>query len=628
MTVVTGEPLAVPADGLPRTVVELVHRSAERNRDRTALRWKSADGWASWTYGELWEQIAATSMALGRLGLRDGDAVVILSRSRPEWVVADIACQALGAVVCPLYPGDPPARMADLVRSVEARFFLVEDARLLARLRTGTGPQPLAGPVVLFEADAASGLPDLAGLATGDPAPGTPARAAWERAWRALEPDQVATIVHTIGTDGVPLGVVVAHRSLVHSFHAICQAIPIGPDDVFLSVLPMSHMFERGAGILAGIGVGATVAFAERQIERWGADMASVRPTLMASIPLFFERIAHRVTAELARGPGYRRAVFGWATGLGDRHYENHLAGREDGPWHRFQRWVAVRTVLRPLRRSLGGRLRYLLSGGAALPEATGRFFESIGIPILEGYGLTETAPILTANRPGTYRYGTVGEVVAGTEIRIDPDSGEILARGPQIMVRYHARPAHTARALDDEGWLRTGDIGSFDEAGRLRITGRLKNLLVLATGKNVAPAPIETAIEGSPYVRQAVVLGDDRDATGVLLVADAEALAGAAPAEGAAALLRQEVERLTESFASYERPRRSVLLPRPLDRALGELDAAGRPVRTAILAHFPAEVAELFERPARSDRRAATTAERSDPAADARREPSVTSPG
>jgi long-chain acyl-CoA synthetase len=378
-------------------------------------------------------------------------------------------------------------------------------------------------------------------------------------------------------------------------------------------------MFERGAGILAPIGVGATVAFAERQIERWAADMAEVQPTLMASIPLFFERIAHRAETELARRPGWRRAVYGWAAGLGRRHYANHLAGRPDGPWHRLQRWLALRTVMAPMRRALGGRLRYLLSGGAALPEATGLFFEGIGVPILEGYGLTETAPILTANHPATYRYGTVGSVVAGTELRLDPDSGEILARGPQVMRGYLDRPADTGRVLDSDGWLRTGDIGQLDDANRLRITGRLKNLLVLATGKNVAPAPIEAAIEASPHVRQAVLLGDDRDATGVLLVPEGEA---------SPALLRQEVERLTAGFASYERPRRWVVLPRPLDRSRGELDAAGRPVRAAVLAGFPDEVAELFERSPRSERRGGIDAEPADAAADARPEPTVSAPG
>ena len=241
----------------------------------------------------------------------------------------------------------------------------------------------------------------------------------------------------------------------------------------------------------------------------------------MPAIPLFFERIERRTMADLEHGPGFRRTLFRWAQRLGQQHYQNHLAGRPDGQWLAIQRALAARTVTAPLRRALGGRLRYLMSGGAALPESTGLFFEAVGIPILEGYGLTETAPILTANRPDSYRYGSVGTAVAGTELRIDPVTREIQARGPQVMDGYLDRPSATARALDADGWLSTGDVGEFDEAGRLRITGRLKNLLVMATGKNVAPGPIERAVEASPYIRQAVLLGDDRDATGMLVVPD-----------------------------------------------------------------------------------------------------------
>jgi long-chain acyl-CoA synthetase len=582
-----------------------------------------AGGWSSWSYRQLWDQVAATSIGLRGLGMGAGDRVIILARSRPEWLVADLASQALGAVTCPLYPGDPPARMAELVASVGARFFLVEDAKLLGRLRSGMGAAPLGGPVVLFDAHDGGGLPALADLAK---APTSAALASWERTWRAVHPAQVATIVHTTGTDGVPLGVVVAHRSLVHSFHATIQAIPITSSDVVLSVLPMSHMFERGAGILAAIGVGATVAFAERQIDRWAANMAEVQPTLMASIPLFFERFEQRVLADLRRGSGVRRDLFAWATGLGRRHYANHLAGRSDGPWLRFRRWIAHGTVLAPVRGALGGQLRYLLSGGAALPESTGLFFESIGITILEGYGLTETAPILTANRPASYRYGTVGPPVAGTELRLDPETGEILARGPQIMLGYLDHPAATARALDAQGWLHTGDVGEFDDAGRLRITGRRKNLLVLATGKNVAPAPIEDALRASPFIRQAVVLGDGRDATGVLVVPDQRALADQADP---GSTLRSEVERLTASFASYERPRRLALLPRALSIDQGELDVDGRPIRPVVLAHFPEQVSELFERAARDPApRTGGGARRTDAAAEHHPEPTASASG
>jgi long-chain acyl-CoA synthetase len=407
----------------------------------------------------------------------------------------------------------------------------------------------------------------------------------------------------------------------------------------------MSHMFERGGAMLAGLGAGAAIAFAERQIERWAADMGEVQPTLMASIPLFFERIEHRIKTGVATGPAYRRSLFDWATGLGRQHYRNHLAGLTDGPWLRLRRWVAERTVLAQVRGAFGGHLRFFISGGAALPEPTGIFFESMGIPIVEGYGLTETAPTLTVNRLATHRYGTVGPPLPGTELRIDPGSGEILARGPQVMLGYLDRPSDTARVLDAEGWLRTGDIGEFDEAHRLRITGRVKNLLVLGTGKNVAPGPIERALVGSPYIAQAVLLGDDHDATGALLVPDLAAIrewsgvtGGDADADAGAkllvrpdvaTLLRQEVDRVTAAFATYERPRRIAVLPRPLSAAAGEVDAGGSPVRSAVMSNFPAQVAELFDRP-RTEQLRAPRGEVPLPAAspDATPEPTATAPG
>jgi long-chain acyl-CoA synthetase len=625
--VVAGEPLTVAAADRPRSVVELIWRSVERTPDKEAIRWKADGGWPSWTYAELWAQVASASIGLRGMGIGAGDRVLLLSRSRPEWLVADLACMALGAVTCPLYPGDPPGRMAEIARRVGARVVFAEDAKLLQRLRSAPSGSELDARIVLFDPETAIGaamtLADL--VRDADPSPH--ALADWARTWRTIHPAQVATIVHTIGADGDPLGAVVAHGSMLHSVHATIQAIPISSADVLLSVLPLSHLFERVAASLAGLGAGATIAFAERQIERWAADMAEVRPTVMASIPLYYERIEHRIRTGVAAGPAYRRALFGWATGLGLQHYANHLAGRADGPWLRLRRWVAERTVLAQIHGAFGGRLRFFISGGAALPEPTGVFFESMGVTILEGYGLTEASPTLTVNRAATYRYGTVGLPLPGTELRIDPRSGEILARGPQVMLGYLDRPADTARVLDAEGWLRTGDIGEFDEAGRLRITGRVKNLLVLATGKNVAPAPIERALAGSPYIAQAVVLGDDRDATGALLApdlaairawsrvkggdadGDADAGAGLLARPDVAALLRREVERATAEFATYERPRRFALLPRLLSAAAGEVDVAGSPIRSVVMASFAEQVAELFDRPRTESNRVRTGA-------------------
>ncbi|MGH7418641.1 MAG: AMP-binding protein, partial [Candidatus Rokuibacteriota bacterium] len=303
-----GEPVMVEADQQPQSVVELVQRTVARFPGKEAIRWKAGGGWSSWTYGEFWERATATSLGISQMGVGAGDRVGILSRSRPEWLVADLACMALGAVTCPLYPGDPPARMAAILERVGARVVIVEDAKLVQRLRAGLSGSDLDLRIVLFDAHPAADAPvTLASLArNADLSPD--ARAGWEQIWRTLHPAQVATIVHTIGADGDPLGVVVSHGNLLHSFHATVQVISVTSADVVLSVLPLSHMFERGGTVLAGLGTGASIAFAERQIQRWAADMGEVQPTLMASIPLFFERIEHRIKTGVATGPAYRRA--------------------------------------------------------------------------------------------------------------------------------------------------------------------------------------------------------------------------------------------------------------------------------------------------------------------------------
>ena len=587
-----GEPLRVPPAERPRNLLELLQRSARRWPNHEALRWRrapadegaAADGWASWTYAELWGQIRATSLGLRGLGVGDGDRVVILSRSRPEWVVADLAILALGAVTCPIQPSEPPSRIAAQLRHLAPRLLIVENDHLLHRLRRGTGTLPVVPLVGIDSLEAGAGagrtLAALAGAAAHTPDEAD----RWESAALAIEPGHLATIVHTMAEDGEPRGAMLTHGNVVHSAVAATQAIPISAADVILSVLPLSHMFERGANVLGCLGVGATVVFAERAMERWAADMAEVRPTVLCCVPLFFDLLEQGIQRQVAGRPASARWLFAWAQGVGRRCEARREAGRDVPPWLRVQRALAQRAVLSRIQARLGGRLRFCVSGGAPLSIDTGRSLGSLGIPILEGYGLTETAPLLTVNRLGSHRYGTVGEPVAETEIGIAPETGEVLARGPQVMLGYLDLPAINKRMIDPDGWFHTGDRGVLDASGRLRLTGRIKDLLVLATGKKVAPAAIEKALLASPLIGQAVVVGDG-DAVGVLIV----------PAGGNdAAQLHREVERLTADLAAYERPRRVALLPRALSSVDGELGADGAPRRETILAHFPDQAAAL----------------------------------
>jgi long-chain acyl-CoA synthetase len=344
-------------------------------------------------------------------------------------------------------------------------------------------------------------------------------------------------------------------------------------------------------------------------MERWASNLEEVRPTVMLTVPPFFQRIHRKVMADVAKMPRVQQAVFGWAVRLGPKRYAQHLARRRESPWLRLQLWIARRLVFDRIRRRTGGRLRFFASGGAALPREVGEFFYAMGMQILEGYGLSETAPFLTLNRPASFKFGTVGEPFAETEIAIDQVSGEVLARGPQVMLGYLNLPEETAAAIDADRWFHTGDIGRFDDAGRLVITDRIKNLIVLANGKKVTPGPMETALTSSPYIAQAVVLGEGEERTGLLVApnwqnveewARSEEIAEATRGDLRAApqvheLIEAEMRRLLGEFPVYERPRRVVLLPRPLTEERGELTSLGKPKRAAITANWPDLVARLF---------------------------------
>ena len=588
-----GEALRVPPAERPRNLIELVQRSAQRWPEHEALRWRQAHGngedaiggWASWSYAELWEQIRAASLGLRGVGISEGDRVVILSRSRPEWVVADLAALALGAVTCPIQPSEPPARIAAQLRRLTPSLVIVENDHLLHRMRRGTGRLPELPVVGIDPLDTGEGATrTLASLAEAADRAAESA-VGWEAAAMAIEPGRLATIVHTMAEDGEPRGAMLTHGNVVHSALAATQAIPISPADVILSVLPLSHMFERGANVLGSLAVGATVVFADRAMERWAADLLEVRPTVMCCVPLFFEQLELQIRRQVAGRPGYARWLFAVAARIGLRCEALRDTDRDPSLGLRALRALARRAVLSRIQAGLGGRLRFFVSGGAPLRVETGRFLESLGVPVLEGYGLTETAPLLTVNRLGSHRYGTVGEPAAETEIRIAPDTREVLARGPQVMLGYLDLPAINERMIDPDGWFHTGDRGALDGSGRLHITGRIKELLVLATGKKVAPRAIEQALLGSPLIAQAVLVGDNRDTVGVLIVPGGDA---------DEAQLHREVERITGDLAAYERPRRVALLPRPLTAAAGELNADGTVRRETILAHFSEQVALL----------------------------------
>jgi long-chain acyl-CoA synthetase len=618
------EPLDIPAELHADSLVGLVHNSVLRNPDKEALRWKlpktkrqsggppeeETVAWTSTSYRQTWDWITQVAMGLKHLGIRDGDRICIMSRTRPAWLAADLGSLSLGAVTCPIYPSVEPHQAAFVINNVGARLIFVENLQQAAKIDQVRADCPTLEHVVVIDdrgrlPEGAISFDDIFDLATADPGE----IREWSETWGAYGRDKVATIVHTSGTTGNPKGVVLTHGNILHNFEGGVQAVDFNENDLFLSFLPLSHMTERAAGQIVPLGRGCTIAYAEPAIERLAANMAEVRPTVMVAVPRLYERLYARVITTVEAGPGLRRNIFEWALGLGRAKYANHVARRPNSAWLRLQLAVADRLVFHKIKARTGGRVRYFVSGGAPLSQEIGEFFYAMGMLILEGYGLTETAPLLTISRPGDFKFGTVGRPVAETQIRIDPVTGEVLAKGPQVMVGYLNQPEETAKVIDADGWFHTGDIGEIDPEGRIVITDRLKNIIVLGNGKNVAPAPMEIAILTSRYIAQAVILGDNQPYTGALLVPDFEQVATWATANGIGAmpheqlvaekavqkLIEGEVKAKLDGFAIYERPRRVVLLPRLLSEEEGELTPSLKVKTRVVVANWAEQVAHLF---------------------------------
>ena len=621
--VAQGEPLQVPPERDAANLIDLVHRAVERHPDREAMRWKApkakradagADdgGWVSRTYREMWDWVTELSLGFADLGLGPGQTACIVGRTRPEWVIGDLAMLATGATTAPIYPQSEPGQAAFILNNVGATVVVVENAQQAAKIDGIRDQVPTLKHVVTMDPsgkfpEGTLTFDDVMARAGSDPV----ARRTWREGWAAIGSDQIVTVIHTSGTTANPKGASLSHGNILFNFQAVNQVIDLSEEDTFLSWLPLSHIFERVAGEFLPLGLGATVAYAEPLIERLAQNMADVKPTIMAAVPRFYERVYGRVLSTVEAGPPTRQKIFHWAMQLGEQKYANHQAGRANSPWLAVQLKVADALVFKKIRARTGGNIRYLVSGSAPLAREVGEFFYGMGLLILEGYGLTETSPFVSINRPHDFLFGTVGTPAPSTEVKIEELTGEICVRGPQIMQGYLNNPEETAKAVDRDGWFHTGDVGELDDIGRIRITDRLKNIIILGNGKNVSPGPMEAALSTSKYIAQAVILGDNQAYTGALIAPDFEELEKWAAANGLAEmppeqlvetkevgrLFDGEVKRALEGFAVYERPRRTALLPRALTEEDGELTPTLKTKMRVVQTNWAAKIDYLFER-------------------------------
>jgi len=422
---------------------------------------------------------------------------------------------------------------------------------------------------------------------------------------RAVRPDDLATIIYTSGTTGEPKGVMLTHGNLVANIRGAAPSLDLSQEDVALSFLPLSHAFERMVAYIY-LFSGVTIVFAE-SFDTVARDLVRVRPTILSGVPRVFEKLNARIVDAGQSMPGVRGKIFQWAVKAGMARAGALLRGRTPGPLTTLKASIADRLVFATIREKLGGRLRFTASGSAPLAGNILEFFYAIGVPVIEGYGLTETAPILTFNPQNAPRVGTVGKMIAGVELRIAPD-GEILARGPNIMRGYFNKPEATADALKD-GWFYTGDIGQIDADGYLTITDRKKDLLVTSGGKKIAPQPIEGVLKRSPLVSEAVILGDRRKYAAALIVPDFSALErrlkglGRPPAPreelvgrpDVIALYQEIVDGLNRELSQFERIKRIALLPSEFSVESGELTPTLKVKRKVVEQKWQDKIEQLY---------------------------------
>ena len=595
-----------------RTLAELPFHVSGRFSKPVLTGRCEGDRIREWSNRQLFEEVRDLSLGLGGLGVRPRDRVAILSDSRPEWVIGDLATLTAGAVTVPVYPTLPANQVGYILAHCGARVVAVAGEELAAKVREARKDAPAVEAVIVFDrgAPAAGGSGGAAGdggagdTGASEPDGGTPlreyslaeiierghrrlmtedglARIYKERA-HAIEPDALATIIYTSGTTGHPKGVMLSHRNFLANIADANRVIGISEDDTTLSFLPLSHAFERTT-VYIYLYSGATFIFAEN-LETLGRDMQQVRPTVMTGVPRVYEKLRARVVAAVAEAPRVRQALFAWAVGVGHAAASAKLSGRAPGLLTRLQRPLADRLVLSKIRARTGGRLRYVVSGSAPLSREVAEFLYAVGMPVIEGYGLTETAPVLTVNRLEAPRLGTVGPPLDRVELRI-ADDGEVLARGPNVMMGYYRNPEATAECIR-AGWFHTGDIGRIDGDGYLTITDRKKEILVTAGGKNVAPQPIEALLKRDPLVAEAMLVGDRRPYVSAVLVPDAPTLeqrvaaAGLAPGglddlvgrDDVRALFQPLVDQANAQLASFEQVKRFALLPTQFSIDTGEL--------------------------------------------------------
>jgi len=569
----------------PTTLTEVFEFVARVHARPDTLNYKHDGRWIPISSADVLQRARWIAAGLYSLGIRRGERVAILSESRPEWTLTDAGCIFLGAIDVPIYPTLTPAQVQYILKDSGARVLLLANETKLREIEPILSSCPAVEHLIVFEKDVVA---NSAAISLGQ----LEARGqAFSRQQRELlrdlelqaKPDDLATIIYTSGTTGEPKGVMLTHGNLVSNLVDSSGHFSFGVDDTALSVLPLSHIFEREAMYMY-LYRGMAVYFAE-SLDTIGPNLREVHPTILVGVPRIFEKIYARIRQRAVEKGRASVTVLNWAVRVA-KNYAHHLLEKKRIPLGlNLQHKLASSLMFSKWKLALGGRIRLLVSGGAALPEELALIYIGAGIPIIQGYGLTETSPVITASTIEENRVGTVGTPIRNVQVRIAPD-GEIETRGPNVMRGYYNKPEETRAVFTEDGWFKTGDIGTIDEDGFLRITDRKKELFKTSGGKYIAPQPIEQLIKGSPFVNQVVLIGNGRRFPAALIVPDWERIESYAQLKGIETRVRaqlckhpriidlfeRQVAGLTSDLAQFEKVKKLGLLEKELTIEGGEL--------------------------------------------------------
>jgi long-chain acyl-CoA synthetase len=565
-----------------QTIARLFLHLTETYKKPGLLIYKKDGRYVPLSTEEVRQEVERIALGLRWLGVVPGDKVILLAENGPWWAMADYAILSIGAITVPIYTSLVPDQIKYIINDSDAKVVIVSDRNLWEKTAAVKKDLLKVAQFISFERKPAEGVLPLEKIeAEGEKARLTDPRLFGMTA-QAVKPEDTASIIYTSGTTGIPKGVLLSHANFMSNVEILSKILPFGDKDTDLSFLPLSHVLERLV-TFAFMSRGVSMAYAE-SIETVAENLKEVKPTLMVSVPRLFEKIYARVMDTVLTGSSLKKKIFFWALKVGKTYGELTLQKRPIPGSLRRRRNIAHKLVFSKILEKTGGRVHFFVSGGAPLAKDIAEFFYALGIVVLEGYGLTESSPVIAVNTFENLKFGTVGKPIPGVEVKIAPD-GEILARGPNIMRGYYKKDEETREALEG-GWLHTGDIGHLDAEGFLVITDRKKDLIVTSGGKNVAPQPIENVLKQNPYIANAVVIGGSRKFIAALIVPNFEKLEEYAKSEGVAYVNRKdliqneavvrfllgEVDRSTPNLAPYEKVKKIALLERDFEIERGEI--------------------------------------------------------